>query len=84
MTSKYNTLFKSETLTLSESTIGKGFWLWDETRGMNLAMRAKSEREAFTEAIYYYQKRLKQVEGEYKDLSTKVNMFVSQFVEEED
>ena len=61
----------------------KGFWIYDDTRGMNLTMRAKTERDAFIESIVYYQKRLAEVEGELRELSKKVDSFVSQFTEEE-
>lgn len=72
----------SETLTLSTCT--DGFWLYDETRGMNLAMRASSPQEAFVEALTYYQERLSKLEGEYKTLNHKVQEFVSQFSDDED
>lgn len=65
----------TETLTLSECK--DGFWLYDYTRGMNLSMKAKTERDAFVEAITYYQKRLKAVEIDYKDLHSSVGNFIS-------
>jgi len=75
----------SPTLELSEYTSPKnyrfGFWLYDKTRGMNLAMRAKTERDAFTEALYYYQKRLTEVEQAHRALTQKVDAFVDQFVD---
>lgn len=71
----------TETLTLSECT--DGFWLYDETRGMNLSMRAKTPQDAFVECITYYQRRLAKVEGEHRELSAKVDAFVSQFVDDE-
>lgn len=71
----------SATLTLSECT--DGFWLYDETRGMNLAMYTKSERAAFVNALSYYQDRLKTIEEAYKSLNEKVDAFVAHFVEEE-
>lgn len=42
-----------ETDTLNMVYCKDGFWLYDETRGMNLAMKQKSEREAFIEALEY-------------------------------
>lgn len=72
----------SDTLSIGE--FNDGFWLYDETRGMNLAMRAKSRDEAFTEALTYYQKRLKKLEEKHGDLVRKVNSFIGQFSEEED
>lgn len=75
----------SDTLSLCEYETGgsKGFWLYDETRGMNLAMRSKTERSAFLEALEYYQDRLSKVETEYKELRIKVNTFIEQFSEED-
>lgn len=75
----------SSTLSLCEFKSGgnQGFWLYDKTRGMNLAMRAKTETEAFVKALHYYQRRLIEVEQSYKGLSSKVDAFVAQFVEEE-
>lgn len=72
----------SKTLCLSECK--DGFWLYDTTRGMNLAMRAKTKDEAFIEALEYYQERLKKVESEYNLLKSKVDGFVSQFIEDEE
>ncbi len=78
----------SDTLSLCEYTDPKngnyGFWLYDEMRGMNVAMRAESEREAFVAAMTYYQGRLKEVETGYSDIQSKVASFVSQFVENYD
>jgi hypothetical protein len=68
----------SDTLFLTEDTNGH-FWMWDQTRGMNVAMRAKSEREAFVKALSYYQNRLTEVETEHATLNTKVQSFLSQF-----
>lgn len=61
-----------------------GFWLYDETRGMNLAMRAKSEQDAFVEALEYYQERLKEVESNLHSLLTKVDAFVAQVADDPD
>ena len=65
----------TDTLTISECK--DGFWLYDYTRQMNLSMKAKTERDAFVEAITYYQKRLKEVETDYKDLHSSVKTFIS-------
>lgn len=72
----------SSKLALTEST--DGFWLYDETRGMNLSMRAKTAEAAFVEALTYYQERLTRVETEHKELRSKVDAFVSQFTEDDD
>ncbi|MAX51516.1 MAG: hypothetical protein CMH22_06010 [Methylophaga sp.] len=79
---KHELIFKDDNITLSK---GKdGFWLYDESRGMNLAMKTKTEQEAFVEALDYYSKRLSEVEHEYKTLNKKVESFVMNFVEEEE
>jgi len=79
-------LISSETLspTLRLSEQSDGYWLWDETRSMNLSMRAKSGVAALVEALSYYQERLSKVEKEHRELSHKVDAFVAQFVEDAD
>jgi hypothetical protein len=72
----------SPTLALMERH--DGFWLYDKTRGMNLAMRAKTPQDAFVEALTYYQRRLQEVELAHKDLSAKVDAFVAQFTDDEE
>jgi hypothetical protein len=71
--------------TLEITEMRDGFWLYDETcyGGMNLSMRAKTKEAALIEALLHYQKRHLELEKKYIELSTKVNSFVSQFVEEE-
>ena len=72
----------SATITLSECT--DGFWLYDETRGMNLAMGKESKDLAFLVALEYYQKRLQDVESDHETLKTKVDNFIEQFLPEYD
>ena len=72
----------SPTLGLTE--MPDGFWLYDKTRGANLAMRAKTSTEALVEALTYYQGRLKRVETELSSLRKNVDDFVSQFKENDD
>ncbi|HBC8437461.1 TPA: hypothetical protein ACT2UD_005565 [Escherichia coli] len=72
----------SKSLSISQCT--DGYWLYDETRGMNLAMRAKTAEAAYLEALEYYQERLTEVEEDYKSLKAKVDHFVGQFIEEDD
>lgn len=76
----------SETLSLCEFQNPKngsfGFWLYDETRGMHLSMRAKTSTAAFTAALTNYQKRLAEIERAHQCLQTRVDAFVAQFVEE--
>lgn len=80
---KYEEIFETETLRLHRRIADQKYWLWDETRGMNLAMKADSERDAFIEALEYYQRRLTEVEGNYNELSKKVQHFLDQFKEDE-
>ncbi len=68
---------------LSLTECKDGFWLWDETRGMNLSMKAKTSTDAFVEALGYYQERLLKVEEEHRALTNKVHDFVSQFKDED-
>lgn len=77
---KTSELSLSPTLELTECK--DGWWLYDETRGMNLSMRAKSKDAAFVEALEYYQKRVKEVESAYNSLSDKVNTFCYSIVGE--
>jgi len=66
----------SETLHMSQCH--DGFWLYDDTRGMNLGMREKSEKDALVAALMYYQDRLTRVESEHKELYKVVEGFVIQ------
>ena len=72
----------TDTLALSECK--DGWWLYDKVIGMNLGMRCKSPDDAFVEALTYYQERLTLAEGNLRSLSEKVEIFVSQFVPEDD
>lgn len=78
----------SDTLTLSEchptASCKGAWWLYDKTQGMNLAMGANTEIEALTEALDYYQGRLKGVETELRSLQSKVDGFLSQFTEDDE
>lgn len=70
----------SDTISLTLCT--DGYWLYDFTRCMNLSMRAKTEQAAFVEALTYYQRRLEDIESCYNSLQSRVDTFVSQFVED--
>ena len=72
----------NDTLTLSECR--DGFWLYDKTRGMNLSMRAKTQTDAFVEALTYYQSRASKVETEYRTLRGLVDAFVSNFTDDDE
>ena len=76
------TIKLTDTLALSECK--NGWWLYDKVVGMNLGIRCKSPEDAFVEALTYYQERLTQAEGDLKSLSEKVELFVAQFVTEDD
>lgn len=80
---KHIVIFKNETITLTHHEI-QGYWLYDKLEGMNLAMRAKTEHEAFAEAIKHYQKYYAEATKKLKDITKKVDDFVSQFVDDED
>ena len=71
-------LFNNQSMSLVKRR--DGYWLYDRTRGMNLAMRAKSEAEAYQRALAYYHRRLPQVEEKLKALKYNVETFVSQVV----
>jgi hypothetical protein len=80
---KHIVIFKNDTITLTHHEIQK-YWLYDKAAGMNLAMRAETEHEAFAEAIGYYQERLAQTKKELKDITKKVDSFLEQFRDDED
>jgi hypothetical protein len=56
-----------------------GWWLYDETFGMNLAMRAKTKEGALVEALLFYQKYYIREKNSLSDLQQKVNSFLRQF-----
>lgn len=85
MSIKYESIVKTDTISLTKCPEGRGdngYWLYDKTVGINLAMRAKTEQEAFTKAIEFHQNRYKKIEKEYADLKNKVENFVGLFVED--
>lgn len=77
-----STIKLTDTLNLSECH--DGFWLYDKTRGMNIAMRSKTSTDALVKAIMYYQNRLINIEQLHKELKNKVDVFVDQFITNED
>jgi hypothetical protein len=82
------TVHLSKTLILCEFEDCKhgnfGFWLYDKTRGMNLSMKAKTERQAFVEALTYYQKQTAECEKALHDITEKVESFVELFTPPEE
>lgn len=79
---KLSTILKTSTLSLNKDNNGE-YWLYDYTRKMNLGMRAKTQEDAFIDAIEYYQDRLAEMETAYYTLSKKVETFVAQFKADE-
>jgi len=65
----------SDTLELTECI--DGWWLYDETRSMNIAMKATTKDDAFVEALTYYQESMVELSLKYRDLKKKVDQFVS-------
>ena len=65
----------SDTLELTECN--NGWWLYDETRSMNIAMKATTKDDAFVEALTYYQESMVELLLKYRDLKKKVDQFVS-------
>ena len=82
---KYETIFKNESFYLCKGLLDKGthtgYWFYDAHFGMNLAMQASSEREAFIKALEYYKKRFQQVEQENKNLKQRAQMFLDSMSE---
>jgi hypothetical protein len=79
---KHVVIFKNDTITLTHHEI-QGYWLYDKTQGMNLAMRAKTEQDAFIQAIMYYQKSYSEATKKFKDITKKVDSFLEQFRDDE-
>lgn len=77
-----NSVVLSSSVTITQCT--DGYWLWDDTRKMNLAMKAESSEAALMEALEYYQRRLTEVESNYNSLKAKVDHFVGQFEDDND
>lgn len=71
----------SDTLSLAECN--DGFWLYDKIAGMNISMRAKTETDAFIEALTYYQRRCVDLKTSYQSLSSKVDVFIDSVTENE-
>lgn len=77
MTKVIRKVFKLDTLSLDECT--DGYYLYDYVIGMNISMRAKTEQEAYIEALLYYQRKLKESQTLYKEIKYKVENFFRQF-----
>ena len=70
----------SDTLSLSEYKDPKngsfGFWLWDKTVGMNLAMGAKTREEAILEALAFHQRVRQNAIKQRNELQTAIDGFL--------
>lgn len=75
-------IFQTDTLSLTECN--DGFYLYDTVVKMNISMRAKTEQDAFIEALMYYQKSLKETKTKLNDIEDKVYNFIGQFDNEEE
>jgi glucuronate isomerase len=80
---KHIVIFKNDTITLTHHEI-QGYWLHDKTQGMNLSMRAKTEQEAFIQALTYYQKSYADATKKLKDITNKVDSFLDKFRDDEE
>jgi hypothetical protein len=64
----------SSTLYLTEHK--DGFWLWDDTLEMNIALREKTKEDALYQALTFYQSRSNQLEEKYDNLHNAVDKFL--------
>lgn len=74
MSKAIQSLKLSDSITLTECS--DGWWLWDQTRKMNLAMKAASKEAALLSALDYYQDRFNRLDAQHKDLKLKVENFI--------
>jgi len=77
MAKAIRTVFEIDTLSLHECN--DGYYLYDTIRGFNIAMRAKTEQDAYIEALLDYQRSLAKSKASYSILNKKVESFISQF-----
>ena len=74
-------------ITISEIFPGhpdSGFWLYDSDAGINLAMRADSERQSLLAALTYWKSRFQQLERVHSDMAKEVNRFITIFKPDEE
>lgn len=74
-------VFKIDTLSLHECT--DGYYLYDYVICVNISMRAKTEQDAYIEALLYYQNKLSKLKTDYDNMHQKVENFLSQFDRED-
>lgn len=82
MAVKHISILKTETFHLLQNPITKEFVLWDDVKKFNISLHEKTERDTFLYALKYYQKRLKEVETNFKNLELKVNTFIESVLPE--
>lgn len=70
---KYELVFKNDTITLTKHPHKEEYWLYDKSQGCNVAMHAKTERDAFVQAVDYYQRTIARITSENNSLSLKVD-----------
>ena len=61
----------------------EGFWIYDKTVKMNLAMRAETREAALLEVIHYYQKRCVNLLKERNELSSKIDTIKELLVDDD-
>lgn len=67
-------VFRLDTLVMHECT--DGYYLYDNVAGINISMRAKTERDAFIEAIKYYQSITQKLVDENLSLNSKIDSII--------
>lgn len=73
-TKAIRTIKLTDTLSISECS--DGYWLYDKAQGQNIASRAKTEQDAYAEALTYYQKRYAEIKQKKQKLYDNVNDFI--------
>ena len=72
----------SDTLTLIERK--DGYWIHDKIQGINVALRAKTERDAFVMALSFYQKYYYLNKQKNESIYKKVNSFIEDLSKDDD
>ena len=62
---------------LTLSIMSSGYWIFDKRKGINVAMRAKTERDAFLEALEYYSRYLIDSQKKFKEVTQAVDTFLN-------
>ena len=70
---KYELVFKNDTINLTKHPQKEDYWLYDKRLGYNVAMHAKTERDAFVQATDCYQRAIARITSENKSLRLKVD-----------